>query len=291
MNNHKETDKIDYLKVIFDKSYQRTLVILLVNITFLPINGPQTLTFFGELLLNDIYKRGPPSAHMDVALDLNMNLVAETLGLILFIYIIGWMFKKKMLTYALGLCVLNFSHAFLIQVDNKPLIQLGMMLLFIIQWGFCLGSMTVYSIEVTNNTTFGLFYLYQFSSNFTFGMMTPTILSKVNTCLLFVLLAEYEVCGLSDPAFCLLGLDCNPICLFEDILSIIICWNIFAMGRRFSIYLGTITATISVLFLLIDNMWAMIFGKLVIGKIFSSIFAHLKLYLNGMYLHCASSSE
>ena len=49
--------------------------------------------------------------------------------------------------------------------------------------------MTVYSIEVTNNTTFGLFYLYQFSSNFTFGMLTPAILAKVNTCLLFVLFA------------------------------------------------------------------------------------------------------
>ena len=189
-NNHQETDKIDYLKAIFDKSYQRTLVILLVNVTFLTINGPQTLTFFGQLLLNDIYKRGPPSAHMDVALGLNLNLVAETLGLILSIYIIGRMFKKKMmLTYALGLCVLNLSVAFLIQVDNKPLIQLGMMLLFIIQWGFGLGAMTVYSIEVTNNTTFGLFYLYQFSSNFTFGMMTPAILAKVNTCLLFVLFA------------------------------------------------------------------------------------------------------
>ncbi len=122
-NNHQETDRIDYLKAIFDKSYQRTLVILLVNATFLTINGPQTLTFFGQLLLNDIYKRGPPSAHMDVALGLNLNLVAETLGLILSIYIIGKMFKKKMmLTYALGLSVLNLSLALLIQVDNKPLI-------------------------------------------------------------------------------------------------------------------------------------------------------------------------
>ena len=108
-------------------------MIQLVNVTFLTINGPQTLSFFGQLLLNDIYKRGPPSAHMDVALGLNLNLVAEILGLILSIFITRRMCEKKMMqTYALGLCVLNLSLAFLIQADNKPLIQVCMMLLFII---------------------------------------------------------------------------------------------------------------------------------------------------------------
>ena len=63
------------------------------------------------------------------------------------------------------------------------------------------------------------------------------------------------------------------------ILSIIICWNLFAMGRRFSIYLGTITATIGVLFLLIDNMWAMIFGKLFIGISMGCIFTVHRRFL------------
>jgi MFS family permease len=44
------------------------------------------------------------------------------------------------------------------------------------------------------------------------------------------------------------------------------------MGRRISMYLGTITALIGILFLLIENMWAMMFGKLFIGISMGIIF-------------------
>ncbi len=56
------------------------------------------------------------------------------------------------------------------------------------------------------------------------------------------------------------------------ILSSTMCGKLFAMGRRISMYLGTITATIGILFLLIENMWVMIFGKLFIGISMGIIF-------------------
>lgn len=39
-NNHQETDSVKYIDAIFDKRYQKTLFILLVNVTFITINGP-----------------------------------------------------------------------------------------------------------------------------------------------------------------------------------------------------------------------------------------------------------
>jgi len=44
------------------------------------------------------------------------------------------------------------------------------------------------------------------------------------------------------------------------------------MGRRFSMYLSTLTATIGILLLLIENMWAMLLGKLFLGISMGLIF-------------------
>ena len=38
-NNHEETDTVKYTDAIFDKKYQKVLFILLINVTFITING------------------------------------------------------------------------------------------------------------------------------------------------------------------------------------------------------------------------------------------------------------
>jgi hypothetical protein len=130
-NNHQETDSVRYLEALMDKRYQKTLLILLVNVSFITINGPQTLTFFGQLILNNLYKRSPSG--IDVSLALNLNLIAEALGLLLSIAVISRVSKKRMmLTYAIGLALMNAGMAMFIGVGQQWMMQGTMMLMFII---------------------------------------------------------------------------------------------------------------------------------------------------------------